>query len=133
MSGAARCDRPTEAALQVIPPAIGTLIGHLTGRVIWDSPTFSCCKRSQPAIHSAPDVSDYAFDLLLGLGFEDVATRGRLRDGIHAGLRPTQGPVAVGGPLTRMVGLPPDGARPRRLQEHGRLTVQRSKAVVKTS
>ena len=44
MSGAARCDRPTEAALQVIPPAIGTVIGHLTGRVIWDSSKPSCSK-----------------------------------------------------------------------------------------
>jgi hypothetical protein len=29
----------TEArALQAIPPAPGTIIGHVTGRVIWDSP-----------------------------------------------------------------------------------------------
>jgi hypothetical protein len=44
---------------------------------------------------------------------------------------PCNGPQA--GPLARLLGLPADGARPRRSQKRGRLTVQRSKAVVKTS
>jgi hypothetical protein len=36
---AARWTNKTEArALQAVPPATGTLIGHVTGRVIWDSP-----------------------------------------------------------------------------------------------
>jgi hypothetical protein len=54
MSGAARCDRPTEAALQLIPPAIGTVIGHFTGRVIWDSPKPSCEQPQSAVPHSAP-------------------------------------------------------------------------------
>jgi hypothetical protein len=29
-------------ALQAVPPATGTLIGHVTGRVIWDSPNVGC-------------------------------------------------------------------------------------------
>jgi hypothetical protein len=40
--------------------------------------------------------------------------------------------VPIAGPLARLFGLPADVARPRRFQEHERLTGQRSKAVLKT-
>jgi hypothetical protein len=69
-------DQTAARALQAIPPATGTLIGHLTGRVIWDSPKPSALNRPQSATpQSAPRVGDYAFHLLLGLGFGDVAPR----------------------------------------------------------
>jgi hypothetical protein len=83
--------------LQAVPPATGTLIGHHTGRVIRDSPKPSSCKQPQPAIpHSAPDISDSAFHLPLGLGFGDVSGAA-FGDGVHAAL-PTYGVTgAVGG------------------------------------
>jgi hypothetical protein len=56
-------------ALQAVPPATGTIIGHLTGRVIWDSSNFLAANSRDPAIpHLAPGLSDHGFHQLLGLG-----------------------------------------------------------------
>jgi hypothetical protein len=87
MSGAARCDISTEArALQAIPPAIGTLIGHFTGRVIWDiSKPLAANSRNPQSLTQRSVQRDYAFHLLPGLGFGDVGNwRRGFRDGVHA-------------------------------------------------
>jgi hypothetical protein len=103
--GRRRAATQTQAgALQAIPPATGTIIGQLNARVIWDRSNLSCCKLPQPQyLTHNPRVSDYAFHLLLRLGFGNVVTRWRLRDGIACGLRPTHGPVAAGGRLPARV------------------------------
>jgi hypothetical protein len=98
MSGAARCDRPTEAALQAIPPAIGTVTGHLTGRVIWDSPKLFAANGRNPQ-HFAQRST--------------AATRGAVSgDGVHAAFANAGVLGAVGGPFA---GHRPDanGARMR--------------------
>jgi hypothetical protein len=88
-----------------------TVIGHFTGRVIWDISKPSCCKQPQPAIpHSAPGVSHYALHLLLGLGFGNGGDQGRgFGDGVHATFANAgvAGAVAVGLRITsvRQLGL----------------------------
>jgi hypothetical protein len=101
----ARCSVAKRTRLQ-IPTAMGTLIGHFTGRVIWDISKPSCCKQPQPAIpHSAPGVSHYALHLLLGLGFGNGGDQGRgFGDGVHATFANAGVAGAVGG---RLVGSGP--------------------------
>ena len=71
----AATDRTEARALHAVRPATGTVIGHLTGRVIWDSPN----------LLASPGVSDYGCRLLMGSGFGDIGDcAARLRDGVHA-------------------------------------------------
>jgi hypothetical protein len=54
-----------------------TIIGHLTGRVIWDSSKPYCCNQPQSAIpHSAPGATRLCIQSATGLG---VQRRRRLR------------------------------------------------------
>jgi hypothetical protein len=83
----------TEArALQAIPPATGTIIGHLIGRVIWDSSKNLLLQRAAIRyLTSAPGVSDYGCHLLLGLG-----SGGRRRLGGTASRMASMRPSACG-------------------------------------
>jgi hypothetical protein len=86
-------DRLRPELYKQIPPATGTIIAHLTGRVIWDRYKPSCCKQPQPSNTSLgawckrPRVH-----LLLGLGFEEVGDLGRgFADGVHVAIYQRRG------------------------------------------